>query len=495
MHCAEYIALDNQLSRLYRDLERQETNGSYRACILLRAALVAGGSLLSRIEEFERINNKLLRADAANIYDGIRRLSVDDRVDSPLSLEERKLALEERRLEVEVRDRAIARFDNAKAAAIARLDNAKAAYKAELDRYVDYLSTADSARDARPTDSGNVFGQLRVYTDNISASNHECKVATYRHLFFRSKDLLPLAAKFQAICLRNARVVACQIDNQAPVADRTEEAFAKQVVRDMAPRLRVILAEVVGLANIHIQTLHKNSGVDIGLTAYSSDYGRTEFFLPIEVKNVFGADTNTNRVPERNADNYRANEDELRAICCQEQQLNPEALWHAFSQIAHYMEHGMPQANYSMMAEITNELAAYHRLKGLQGVDIPRLFEHGYGYVDGEEYAVLIMERICEPALIVESMMFDERPVFKELKTSEKTACVNALGRVHRHGVSHNDVRGANLLFRTAPDGQRTPVFIDFGFAEWASKVNSFARCCKHDYVSLMNIFETNGNV
>ncbi|KAJ2815774.1 hypothetical protein IWW50_006722, partial [Coemansia erecta] len=172
MHTAEYNALTKELTKLEKDLEHQETNGTHRACIILRAAIVAGGSLLSRIEDIERIDDELLRAGPGGIDDGIRRLSVDDRVDSPLSLEERKLALEERRLEVEVRDRAIARFDNAKAAAIARLDNAKAAYKAELDRYVDYLSTADSARDARPTDSGNVFGQLRVYTDNISASNH-----------------------------------------------------------------------------------------------------------------------------------------------------------------------------------------------------------------------------------------------------------------------------------------------------------------------------------
>ncbi|KAJ2497277.1 hypothetical protein GGH96_005249 [Coemansia sp. RSA 1972] len=522
------------------------------------------------------------------------------------------------------------------------------------------------------------------------------QVAEYRYLFFRSNDLLPLAKKFQAICMRNTQVAACRIEDTAPVANRSEQAFTDQVVREMAPRLRVILEEVVGIRNVHIQTLHKNSGVDIGLTAFSSDGGKLLFYLPIEVKNVFGPEISPDQIPRNNLENFRRNRDQLRTLRYSGPRLKIEALWHAFTQTAHYMGNDMPQSNYGVVVaknamfllwrvdsekvlvsdgvsytstdphpaaiiaffvafvlrhstavnipelnselhllestsrrqvasrsshadrdgsqrqqqgargdssrthtgpvagrrgvgrlpaptatsygdrsadnaadsiggfstayesmeylkgglkaainpldftkrplnlalidlrhfltsrcsvfygtwyddqpiavksapmdneelfeEISNELAVYMRLKNLQGTNIPRLIEYGCVYIDDEKCAVLIIERINEPSLMDKSVKLDERPAFKQLSMFEKTACFNVLEKMHRCGIAHNDIRGANILFRTTTSCRYVPVFIDFGFARWADKVDNFNWYRDRDFTSLAGVFIINKN-
>ncbi|KAJ2495580.1 hypothetical protein GGH96_006340, partial [Coemansia sp. RSA 1972] len=681
MNSAERTTLAGQIAQFKVQAQKYKTDGNMQAQIILGKIILAGESYLSRLKKQNQLAQLPEDTGANEVVAEDRRLDVSAQgvsatgvVGAPLSLRDQRLSADERRLALEegklafekhkhaTEERRRAREERRRAREERRrametnrqaidqaVDQASMMYDASLSEYRDFLNAADSVRDVPYVESGNIFCRLQVFDENVSESNHECQVAEYRYLFFRSNNLLPLAKKFQAICMRNTQVAACRIEDTAPVANRSEQAFTDQVVREMAPRLRVILEEVVGIRNVHIQTLHKNSGVDIGLTAFSSDGGKLLFYLPIEVKNVFGPEISPDQIPRNNLENFRRNQDQLRTLCYGGPRLKIEALWHAFTQTAHYMGNDMPQSNYGVVVaknamfllwrvdsekvlvsdgvsytstdphpaaiiaffvafvlrhstavnipglnpelhllesasrrqvasrsshadrdgsqrqqqstrgdssrtrtgpivsrrgieslpaltgtlyggrpagnaadsiggfstayestedvnsklkekinpldftkrpldlalkdlrhfltwrcsvfygtwhdgqpiavkaapmdneelfeEISNELAVYMRLKDLQGTNIPRLIEYGCAYIDGEKCAVLVIERINEPALMDESVMLDERPAFKQLSMLEKTACFNVLEKMHRCGIAHNDIRGANILF------------------------------------------------
>ncbi|KAJ2132746.1 hypothetical protein GGF48_000688, partial [Coemansia sp. RSA 921] len=692
-------SLAGQIARFKIQAQLYETDGNMQAQIILNKIILAGESYLGRLREYDQLAQfsedtgaNEVAAEDRHIDAGAQGEVVTRAVGAPLPLRDQRLSLEERRLALEERKQAYEIRKNAKET----VDQARVIYNAEMDAYRDFLNAAGSVRNVPPVESGNIFCSLQVFYGNASESNHECRVAEYRYSFFRSNDLLPLARKFQAICMRNTQVGTYRVDDAAPVANRSEQAFTNQVVREMAPRLRVILEEVVGIRNVHIQTLHKNSGVDIGLTAFSSDRGKLLFYLPIEVKNVFGLEDGPENIPEKNSQNYIDNRDRLRTLHCHDPPLKTEALWHAFTQTAHYMMNDMPQTNYGVVIaknamfllwrvdsekilisdgvsytstdphpaaiisffvaymlrhstaanipglnpelhllenasrrqvgtrtshtdrdgsqrqqqstrgdssrtrmgpiagrrgveslppptgtryggrptsnaadsiggfstayesaedvksklkeaidpldftkrsldlacmnlshfltsrcsvfygtwydgqpvavksapmdnaelfeEISNELAVYMRLKVLQGVNIPRLIEYGCAYIDNEKCAVLVIERINEPSLMDKSVKLDERPAFKQLSILEKTACFNVLEKIHRCGIAHNDIRGANILFRTTGNCRYVPVFIDFGFAQWADRMDNFNWYRDRDFTALVDIFIINKN-
>ncbi|KAJ1857768.1 hypothetical protein GGF49_000916 [Coemansia sp. RSA 1853] len=703
-------SLAGQIARFKVQAQLYETDGNMQAQIILNKIILAGESYLSRLEEQSQLAQLPEDTGANEVVAEDRRLNASAQGvsatgvvgaplplrDQRLSFEERRLALEEDKLAFEVHKHAMEERRHAAETNRQAVDQARVIYNAEMVAYRDFLNAADSVRDVPPVESGNIFCRLRVFDVNAPESNHECRVAEYRYSFFRSNDLLPLAEKFQAICTRNTRVAACQIDDAAPVANTSEQAFTNQVVREMAPRLRVILEEVVGIRNVHIQTLHTNSGVDIGLTAFSSDRGKLLFYLPIEVKNVFGLENRPYWAPERNAQNYLDNQGQLRTLRYSGPLLKTEALWHAFTQTAHYMENDMPQSNYGVVIaknamfllwrvdsekvlisdgvsytstdphpaaiiaffvafmlrhstavnipglnpelhllegasrrqvashashtdgdgsqrqqqgtrgdssrtrtgpvasrhgvgslpaptgtryggrlagdaadsiggfstayesaevlkgnlkeaidpldftkrsldlalmdlrhfltsrcsvfygawhngqsvavksapmdneelfeDISNELAVYMRLKDLQGTNIPRLIEYGCAYIDDEKCAVLVIERINELSLMDKSVMLDERPAFKQLSNIEKTACFNVLEKIHRCGIAHNDIRGANILFRTTSNCRYVPVFIDFGVSRWADRMDNFDWYRDRDFTSLADVFIINKN-
>ncbi|KAJ2803320.1 hypothetical protein H4R21_002079 [Coemansia helicoidea] len=146
--------------------------------------------------------------------------------------------------------------------------------------------------------------------------------------------------------------------------------------------------------------------------------------------------------------------------------------------------------------EIRNEVAVYRRLRLLQGTDIPRLLAWGSLVLHGRMLVAIVLERIEDRDMIngmardaPQPVNLDSRAALKELSDVERTACLNALGRVHRLGVVHNDIRGANVLFRDDKAGKhRSPVIIDFGFATVASKqAGKAAR--KADYTRLLDVF------
>ncbi|KAJ2765890.1 hypothetical protein IWQ56_003920, partial [Coemansia nantahalensis] len=146
--------------------------------------------------------------------------------------------------------------------------------------------------------------------------------------------------------------------------------------------------------------------------------------------------------------------------------------------------------------EIRNEVAVYRRLRLLQGTDIPRLLAWGSLVLHGRMLVAIVLERIEDRDMIngmardaPQPVNLDSRSALKELSDVERTACLNALGRVHRLGVVHNDIRGANVLFRDDKAGKhRSPVIIDFGFATVASKqAGKAAR--KADYTRLLDVF------
>ncbi|KAJ2768252.1 hypothetical protein IWQ56_003012, partial [Coemansia nantahalensis] len=151
-----------------------------------------------------------------------------------------------------------------------------------------------------------------------------------------------------------------------------------------------------------------------------------------------------------------------------------------------------PRDNRVAMEELRTEIRAYHRLADLQGTVLPQLVAHGRGCIEGRSVGVLAIELISGEAFLEPGEM-DKRPVLKELTTSERFACVKALAAIHRRGVVHRDVRGANLLFRSSAGGAgRTPVFIDFGFAwfEGEHKRKAMKTERADDYEWLQGAFE-----
>ncbi|KAJ1863404.1 hypothetical protein LPJ78_004076 [Coemansia sp. RSA 989] len=190
-----------------------------------------------------------------------------------------------------------------------------------------------------------IFEPFEVREAIGSSSSHACKKAVYKHLFFRSKDLVPLAARFQEVCMQNTRIPDSRFCRHSPASGRLEDPFVDQVVDEMAPRLQAILENVFGLQNVSLQKLHKNSGVDAGLTAYSSDYGKLAFYLPIEVKNRFGREAPQSRLPRENVANFIANRGQVESLCAKTGNLDAEAIWHGSTQTAHYMENGVPRTN------------------------------------------------------------------------------------------------------------------------------------------------------
>ncbi|KAI9482174.1 hypothetical protein BX667DRAFT_493900 [Coemansia mojavensis] len=125
-----------------------------------------------------------------------------------------------------------------------------------------------------------------------------------------------------------------------------------------------------------------------------------------------------------------------------------------------------PLDNQELRDELCAEIRIYNRLQDLQGSIIPQVIAYGQTYADGQEYGILVVEKIEGEEILAADKM-DTRSALTKLSDAEKTACLNALGEIHKRGVVHQDIRGANLLFRhRGPEKLLQPVFIDFGFSE-----------------------------
>ncbi|KAJ2473195.1 hypothetical protein IWW56_006016, partial [Coemansia sp. RSA 2131] len=133
---------------------------------------------------------------------------------------------------------------------------------------------------------------------------------------------------------------------------------------------------------------------------------------------------------------------------------------------------------------------AYHRLRDLQGTIVPRVFSYGYATIGRYRFGILAIEFIGNDKIMLPLEM-DQRVELKNLTDAEKTACLNALGAIHRRGVVHGDIRGANLLFRSHGLGNNLePVFIDFGFAQLTGDATKLANAKTEDYFRLLDTFK-----
>ncbi|KAJ2802128.1 hypothetical protein H4R21_002533 [Coemansia helicoidea] len=147
--------------------------------------------------------------------------------------------------------------------------------------------------------------------------------------------------------------------------------------------------------------------------------------------------------------------------------------------------------------EIHHEISVYHQLRPLQGRDVPRLYDYGYLQVDGRVLIALVLERISDPDMLAamsldaqEPLDLDRRLAQRALSSADRMAYVHALGRIHRLGVAHNDVRGANVMLRHRSAGEQcTPAFIDFGFSTVADGQASKAARAR-DFTRLLGVFE-----
>ncbi|KAJ2558902.1 hypothetical protein GGH12_005653, partial [Coemansia sp. RSA 1822] len=149
-----------------------------------------------------------------------------------------------------------------------------------------------------------------------------------------------------------------------------------------------------------------------------------------------------------------------------------------------------PVKKIEMLNELRVEVRAYHRLRDLQGTVVPRVVAYGYMPINGRRFGILAVERI-EGEEILPALDMDERSTLKTLTNSEKAACKDSLKKIHRRGVVHGDIRGANLLFRShGPGNDLLPVFIDFGFAQLAGDATKLADAKAKDYSRLLDTFK-----
>ncbi|KAJ2847206.1 hypothetical protein IWW36_003969 [Coemansia brasiliensis] len=132
---------------------------------------------------------------------------------------------------------------------------------------------------------------------------------------------------------------------------------------------------------------------------------------------------------------------------------------------------------------------------------VHRAIGYGWAYAaadEDEEYGILVVEHI-EGETIFTANKMDTRSTLLKLLDAENTACLDALGKIHKRGVVHKDIYGANLLFRRRGPGKPLQsVFIDFGFAELdsgsaGSNSRHFAKCKGTDYFQLLNAFKGKG--
>ncbi|KAJ2193962.1 hypothetical protein GGH18_002381 [Coemansia sp. RSA 530] len=149
-----------------------------------------------------------------------------------------------------------------------------------------------------------------------------------------------------------------------------------------------------------------------------------------------------------------------------------------------------PADNIEILDELRMEVRAYHRLRDLQGTIVPRVFSYGYATIDGHRFGILVIEFIGNDK-IMSALDMDQRMELKNLTDAERTACLNALGAIHKRGVIHGDIRGANLLFRSHGLGNNLePVFIDFGFAQLAGNATKLSNAKTEDYFRLLDTFK-----
>ncbi|KAJ2558182.1 hypothetical protein EV175_000914 [Coemansia sp. RSA 1933] len=148
-----------------------------------------------------------------------------------------------------------------------------------------------------------------------------------------------------------------------------------------------------------------------------------------------------------------------------------------------------PANDRELMDELRAEIRAYSRLRDLQGSIVPLIITYGYADIDGQSSGILVVEKI-QGENILSAVRMDKRSALTRLSNAERVTCLNALGKIHRRGVSPNDIRGANLLFRPRKSGEKLcPVFIDFGFA-MLDTGNKFKQAKEYDYLRMLDVFK-----
>ncbi|KAJ2657781.1 hypothetical protein IW148_005007 [Coemansia sp. RSA 1199] len=156
----------------------------------------------------------------------------------------------------------------------------------------------------------------------------------------------------------------------------------------------------------------------------------------------------------------------------------------------HILIKAAPTDNVEILNELRMEVRAYHRLRDLQGTIVPRVFSYGYATIGRYRFGILAIEFIGNHKIMLPLEM-DQRMELKNLTDAEKTACLNALGAIHKRGVIHGDIRGANLIFRSHGLGNNLePVFIDFGFAQLTGDATKLANAKTEDYFRLLDTFK-----
>ncbi|KAJ1891476.1 hypothetical protein LPJ81_005738, partial [Coemansia sp. IMI 209127] len=252
--------------------------------------------------------------------------------------------IKERRVEIKERQEMVAqatqRYDHMKEAYIAAAAAAAAAAPPATATAATTTAVSDptatlAAAAAQVVTAAHqgVFAPLTlVDTDAKDVSRHESGTAKAVYTFIHDPRVKSAVSSFQKKCLRNPKVAGFIVAPAPLDSDRLEDDFATRLVRTLAPRVEVVLTEVLGLTDVTLKKLSRTYGVDMTLSALDPHDVRHPLILPIEVKGYFGSG-NAHASTETNL-NYRTNARCFRSLCKDLAHRNPLNIWKAVTQTA-----------------------------------------------------------------------------------------------------------------------------------------------------------------
>ncbi|KAJ2501604.1 hypothetical protein GGH96_001808 [Coemansia sp. RSA 1972] len=179
----------------------------------------------------------------------------------------------------------------------------------------DYYHVARMGVATVPAQQPNIFSALTLSAQSTATSAHVNDTTRFVFKFVPVEKLTEAICRFQDECLENPVIARFVAQDTSVLPDRLENGFVDRIIKDLGPRLKIILEIVVGVRRVEINKLAPNYGVDLEVQVYRLDDVQSAIALPVEAKRYIGPELET--LPNLNVEGLRRNIDALRNICAE----------------------------------------------------------------------------------------------------------------------------------------------------------------------------------